>query len=215
MGRKKKKICIVIGIIISILLFFCCGEDYPDVVEWEGYTWYFTNLWRIVDNNYLEAIDAHEGGIYRAQIKDPEFDNLTVEVEIAKIYGNPDASMGLVLRSDDYLENGYYFLINISDENNFAVERLSGGNPDYLTASNTWETSPAVISNYKAWNKLRVTLSGDNFDFYINDTLVLSGTDPYIDSGYVNLRVAALYDQSDLKEQTKVWFRNFTITADE
>jgi hypothetical protein len=203
----------ILGIFI-LFTFTGCEDPYPDVAEWEGYTWHFTKTWRVLENNYLEAVDSSSGsgGIYYAQIRDPEFDDLSIEVEICKEYGNAIASMGIVLRSNDYLTDGLYFLINILEDNNYAVERVYDGNVTYLTPNNSWMTSDAINPDFSSWNTLRVDLSGEDMAFYINDVLVFEDSDNALDIGYVNLRVTALYDLSDRREFTKVWFRNLTIT---
>jgi hypothetical protein len=87
------------------------------------------------------------------------------------IRGNPN------LLSDGRWSQGYRF--QISQNGQFAV----------LRNSNTlqgWTATPA-LNQGSAWNELRVVAIGQNLSFYINGTLVWSGTDAKFASGRVGV----------------------------
>ncbi len=77
--------------------------------------------------------------------------------------------------------NAYMF--QYSNSGKYSVYKIAGG---VDTALQPWASSSA-IKRGNAWNELRVVASGPNFWFYINGTLVWSGSDSSYSSGRVGL----------------------------
>lgn len=88
------------------------------------------------------------------------------------VRGNPDP-----LDAFGAWRDGFSMLINNSGE--FAVYSFNNGS---LTVLQNWTASSAINQGYDyqsgGWNIIRVVANGNNVAFYINGTLVSSGTDP-------------------------------------
>ncbi len=113
------------------------------------------------------------------------FTNFTYQARLKRVSATGNSS-GLVVRgtpsfgTDNDWKTAYEFLYR--QDGTFSVWR--GVNGKWAALKN-WTASPAIVKN--GWNTLKVTADGSNFTFYINDTLVWSGTDTAIPSGQVGL----------------------------
>ena len=111
------------------------------------------------------------------------FTNFTYQARMRRVSPAGNSS-GLVVRgtpffdtSNDWL-TAYEFLYR--QDGTFSVWRGVNGTWVILKA---WTASSAIVPN--DWNTLKVVADGSNFQYYINDTLVWSGTDTAIASGQV------------------------------
>ncbi len=86
-----------------------------------------------------------------------------------------------------YWNNGYQF--TYANDGTFSVWKVVNGTW-YLGQDYTY--TPAIVIN--GWNVLRVVASGNNLYYYINGTLVWSGTDTSFASGYAGMGVDSLED---------------------
>lgn len=112
------------------------------------------------------------------------FGNFTYQARVKKATGTN--SLGLVVRGtptfgadNDWL-NSYQFLYNNSG--NFSVWVGVNG---VWTALKNWTTSSAIVPNN--WNTLKVVADASNLRFYINGTLVWSGTNTSFLTGQVGI----------------------------
>lgn len=75
------------------------------------------------------------------------------------------------------------YMFQYTRNQDFSVYKVVNG---VETALQFWTFSPAILAG-DAWNTLRVFASGNQFYFYINDTLVWSGSDTSLTTGKVGL----------------------------
>ncbi len=98
--------------------------------------------------------------------------------------------------------NWYHeYKLQYSRAGDFSVwVRVAGGSPVAIVP---WTFSPA-INQGDAWNTLRVVADGTSLTFYINDTLVWSGTDSSLSSGRAGV---GMYTDSTDDELRVDWAR--------
>jgi C1A family cysteine protease len=92
------------------------------------------------------------------------------------IRGNPAS-----LSSTFWWQPSYVF--QYSNDGMFSVYEMSSTGTS--VALKSWTTSSAIVKN--GWNTLKVVASGTSLKFYINGTLVWSGTDSTLTTGTVGL----------------------------
>ena len=84
------------------------------------------------------------------------------------------------IASSGHWNNGYLF--QYSNDGYYSVFKYVGGSS---TALQSWTATSTVVSG--DWNTLKVQMNGTSMSFWINDTLVWSGTDSSFSSGYAGL----------------------------
>jgi hypothetical protein len=143
--------------------------------------------WSIVDNAWYttEGLPDKISSVSYAA----NFTNFEYEVRLRRynppgyersnrlyIHGTPNP-MG---SSNDWY-NGYMF--QYDTEGDYSVWKYVNGSP--ITVK-YWDYS-AAINTDDAWNTLKVVANGSDFSFYINGTLVWSGSDSSLTSGRVGI----------------------------
>jgi hypothetical protein len=93
----------------------------------------------------------------------------------------------LIIRGDPSpLDSGKHwnkeYTFNYTNNGSYGVYKRSAGTE---TALKGWTTSSAIVKN--GWNVLKVTAKGSQLKFYINNTLVWSGTDSSFSGGTVGI----------------------------
>jgi hypothetical protein len=91
------------------------------------------------------------------------------------IHGTPDPLLS------QYYWNSYYSFQYTADGRYSVYKRVGGGSSVPLQR---WTISPAIVTGAN-WNTLRVVASGGQLRFYINGSLVWSGTDYSLSYGRV------------------------------
>jgi hypothetical protein len=116
--------------------------------------------------------------------------NFTYEVKLKRNHTTvSNYATGLVVRaagpydSENDWDNSYSFLFTPSGY--FAVGKDVAG---VGTTLQTWTSSPSIVVT--GWNRLKVTMDNNNIRFYINDSLVWSGTDSSLTAGQVGIVMA-------------------------
>jgi hypothetical protein len=95
--------------------------------------------------------------------------------------GVPGYSYGLIFRERD---NRNFYLARVSVNGQYALHKFVDGAGQVVTS---WTNSSAIRTDQ---NALLVVCVGDQIDFFINDTHVLSATDDSISSGDIGVFVA-------------------------
>jgi len=129
------------------------------------------------------------------------YSTLTYEVRMKRLGSSNSCANALLIRGDadqdswGWWDQSYTFnYVNYSGYGGpaYAVTRDHNGTYYNLTDPNNssvlWKSTSRV--NSAGWNTLKVTASGSHLKFYINGTLVWSGTNSYYSSGRVGV---ALY----------------------
>jgi len=143
-----------------------------------------TGTWTIHNSSYLKTLGA--ANKYASTYYNYDWTKLKYEVRI-KRFGCTSCSNGVYLRgtpsptsTDGGWENGYWFAY--SNNGYFSVWEGSSG--EYSPLEN-WTSSAAI--NKGGWNTLKVLADGSALKFYINGTLVWSGSDATLTAGKVGL----------------------------
>ncbi len=153
--------------------------------------WQFhTGTWS-VDSNYLRCTGAISTGSSASYTQD--YSNFTYEARLIR-YGSDTNANRLWIRgtvyplgSTNWWYNGYLF--QYTRNGAFSVYKSVAATS---TSLQSWTTSSA-INQGDAWNTLRVVANGSSLSFYINGTLVWSGSDASLTSGQVGV---GMYSES-------------------
>jgi hypothetical protein len=152
-----------------------------DTTGWESHsgTWY-------VDNDYYYS--AGLIGAYSSASYSSNFNDFDYQVQMWR-YGSAINTNNIIIRGtpnplDTLNRWDSYYSFQYSKDGYFSVwKKLSGDSP---VALQSWTSSSAILT-YDNWNTLQVIANGSNLQFYINGTLVWSGTDTSLSSGRVGL----------------------------
>jgi hypothetical protein len=152
-----------------------------------GWTAQPGSSWTDFYNSFVQTDGA--ANAYSSINNDGSFSSFTYEVRMKRVdFSGTGAPSGLIVRgtptfdSLNEWDSGYKFLY--SQDGTFSVWKRISGVASILQA---WTPSPAIISN--GWNTLKVTMDTDKMRFYINSTLVWSGTDSSLDTGMVGVQM--------------------------
>ena len=105
--------------------------------------------------------------------------NFTFEIKMMKLA--EDGAFGMVFRYDESKDEGYVF--GIFPHGGYFVWKINGPNNIYLELG----TSAFINEEMNAWNTLRITVTGNRFDCYINGSLIKSLRDNTYSVGKVGL----------------------------
>ena len=118
-----------------------------------------------------------------------DFSNFDYEVKMMRSNGTEGPANTILVRgtptplaSDNIWNSGYLFQYTI--DGRYSIWKVF---PDGSSTALQFWTSSSAINTGRAWNILRVIANGSNFYFYINGTLVWSGTDSTYSSGRVGI----------------------------
>jgi hypothetical protein len=142
--------------------------------------------WSVNSTYYYSNGLANSWSITSYNANFSNFDFQTKVMRYVPSYSS--GSSGVVVRGtpephdpDNDWRNGYYFLY--SREGDFSVWKTVSRTD---IAIQNWTPSP-VINTGDTWNTLRVVANGNSMYYYINGTLVWSGSDSSFSSGRVGL----------------------------
>ena len=120
------------------------------------------------------------------------YDDVEVQGRVMRAGGSNDSSFPAnyicvrmsTRRTSQYLwYTGYVF--GYSNAGNYSILRMDSNGT--VTTIQPWTDTDAV--NQDGWNDLRVVAEGEDFSFYINDTLVNSFTDSKYSKGYAGFEM--------------------------
>ncbi len=143
-----------------------------------------SGAWRVAYSEYYYT--AGTAGYSSASTYNQTYSNLDYSAKLWR-YGSDSNSNRLVVRasgsvgSDGHFSNEYVFQYDRAGS--FSVYKYVSG---VSTALQAW-TSSSAINQGNAWNTLRVVAVGSSFYYYINGTLVWSGSDASLASGRVGV----------------------------
>jgi len=145
---------------------------------------YFGSVWT-VGYDYLGTTGLE--GIWASAANNGTYSDFDYSTRI-RHSGCEACSTGLIVRgspipfgAENRWDSGYSFYINHFGQ--YSVWKYINGNG---TALQYWVNSPAINTD-SSWNILRSVAIGSNLYFYINDTLVWSGSDTTYTSGSVGI----------------------------
>ncbi len=151
--------------------------------------------------NYGETLALYDDGEYRVGIfreeyvawgnPEPALDlaDFEIEVDARAVEGPLDNNLGILVRYQEDDEGFYWF--QISSDGYYSVDWLAGD--EWVTVAG-WQESTAIQQGLGATNRLKVTCSGDQFIFSVNDTYLGTVTDGNLGSGNIGL-AAGTFDE--------------------
>lgn len=122
------------------------------------------------------------------------YDTITYEVRMRRTGGDESNPNRIIIRGtpqplgtgspdDDLYDWASGYAFQFANTGNFSIYKLDGTLNDTPLVENTAHAS--ILPD--DWNTLKVVASSDTFKFYINDSLVWSGTDASLSSGKVGI----------------------------
>ena len=142
-----------------------------------------SGVWSVVSSNYLYTEGRDD--LSNTCTYNKNFSNLDYSARLWRV--GPYANWLVIRGSDSVLSDGdmstAYFFQYVWDGKFSVYKRVGGGS---YTALKAWTDSSAIVQG-AAWNILRVKAFGSNLYFYINGSLVWSGTDSSLTSGRVGV----------------------------
>ena len=134
------------------------------------------------------------------------YDTITYEVRMRRIGGDSSNPNRVIIRgtplplgtgspTDDVNDWASGYAFQYANTGNFSVYKLNGTLSDIPLIENTAHAS--ILPG--DWNTLKVVARGETFKFYINDTLVWSGTDATYSSGINGIGLFWTGDPSTLQ----------------
>jgi hypothetical protein len=126
-------------------------------------------------------------GLWASIVHENKYPTLTYTVKMKRTTDYGSSANNVIIRgvttplTPDKLWNKAY-LFEYSDNGSFSVWKGSGGS---WTALKGWTSSSKI--NKEGWNVLKVTAKGSTLKFYINNSLVWSGTDSTFATGKVGI----------------------------
>ncbi len=147
--------------------------------------------WLPVSGNWTSTEKEYKGEVSISDLwgsivyNGNNFDNFVYQVRMKRA-GCDTCANQVMVRADPYplasknqWENGYSF--SYSSSGYFSIFKQTGG---IYSLIQDW-TLHSAINTGQAWNVLKVIAIGSNLQFYINDTLVWSGSDSSFSTGKV------------------------------
>jgi hypothetical protein len=152
-------------------------------------------------HNDGDTLSIYSGGEYRLAVytdsyvvwttPEPALDlsDFAIEVEARQVEGPLDNNLGLLVRYQENVDDFYWF--QISSDGYFSVDLREGGDWQSLIG---WEASPAIEQGLDVTNRLRLVCRSNEFNFYVNDSLVTTLVDDAYATGNIGL-AAGSFDE--------------------
>jgi hypothetical protein len=144
-----------------------------------------SGIWNTDDNYFF----THgEIGYWSSVSHSSDFDNFDYEVQMWR-YGSETNSNNIIIRGTPdplAIDNRWdsYYSFQYTRSGSFSVWKKLPGETSIVLQD--W-TSSSAINPGDAWNTLRVVAIDNDLNFYINGTLIWSGTDTSLSSGMVGI----------------------------
>jgi len=136
--------------------------------------------WQVIAGEYRAQSSASD--FMMAHYEAKQWDNLSVQMTCRRT-GNTGNSVAVTLRGtsdfDEYIGSGYVFQIAISGD--YSIWKQVNGSWSWLQP---WTNSPSITTGN---NTLTAVAEGSLLKFFINGTLVWTGSDSAFVSGHIGL----------------------------
>ncbi|WP_020559144.1 zinc-dependent metalloprotease family protein [Thiofilum flexile] len=147
-----------------------------------------SGIWSNISNLYIGT--SGRSAAWNHVIYSPTtYSKVDYSALIKRTGSNTSSSANLTIRGDGTVDStgACYncYLFQYTNSGYYSVWKVING---YYTALQSWTSSSSIYQN--SWNTLRVVAVGTSLKFYINGTLVWSGTDSSRTSGYVGMSMA-------------------------
>ncbi len=139
--------------------------------------------WGIASSEYYYTVGV--AGYSSSSTYNQTYTNLDYSAKLQRT-GDDYSANRLFIRSDSVISDGNFkncYEFQYTRDGSFSVYKRVNG---WITALKAWTSSSAINTNSN-WNTLRIVAVGSSFHFYINGTLVWSGSDTSLTSGRVGV----------------------------
>lgn len=155
-------------------------------------------------NEQLLITVAAPNTVQYSTLRDREYGDFAVEVDVTQLAGPAESSYGIIFRA---IDGQQFYRFDITGNGLFIIERHnSDGTWTRLVPE--WIPASALNQGLNVTNRLRVLASGQTLTFYANDVLLTQINDATYASGAVGLD-AGTFGGSNLQ----VAFDNVVITG--
>ncbi|MGC9333024.1 MAG: hypothetical protein ACP5JJ_02680 [Anaerolineae bacterium] len=112
-----------------------------------------------------------------------DLSDFLLEAEARQVEGALDNNLGLLVRYED---DEHFYWFQISSDGYFSVDLWEEGEWTSLVG---WEASPAIQQGLDATNRLRLVCRGNEFEFYVNDSLLTTLVEGTYSTGNIGLAI--------------------------
>jgi len=142
--------------------------------------------WTLASSSYYKSVGVGNG-TFSSIKRTGTYGDVTFESRMKRTSSQPNWANGLILRGAPTSLTSYKawmpsYWFAYTNSGQFSVWEYSAGGVE--TALQPWTTSAAITTT---WNKLKVTAVGSRLNFWINGTLVWTGTDTSFTTGQLGL----------------------------
>lgn len=136
----------------------------------------------VANSQLLITVNA-ANTIQYATLREPEFDNFTLEIDARQLSGSPESSYGVLFRMRSPEE---FYRFEITGDGSYMLERRSADGR-WMRFIDDWRASEAINPGLNTLNRLKVEARGPVISVYVNDTLLLQANDNAYASGLIAL----------------------------
>jgi len=197
--QKRQMVTCLLGLVVS-LLFVACAPQIPrqgapvgrDVLyrdnfdpiqagPWltEGDSQAYTSL---ADGRLIIDVDA-ANLIQFVTLRDPQFDDFILEVDVRQLDGTPDSSHGILFRMQG---TDAFYRFAITGTGFFIVERRDADG-SWHRLMRDWAESSAINQGLNVINQMRVEAVGSRLSVYVNGQLLQQLADTQYSRGTIAL----------------------------
>jgi hypothetical protein len=163
-------------------------EDFTSDFNSDHIGWNPVNgTWNLASSNWYTTVGAADE--WASVAHSGIYGDVTYEAKLKRTGSSTHFANALVIRgnhgslmTDKQWKYGYWF--QYADDGQFCVYKRINGTLTYLQ---TWTASAAIVTG--GWNTLKVVAVGSSLKYYINGTLVWSGSDTSRQVGNVGIEM--------------------------
>ena len=174
---------------------------------WKGHS----SNWWVADDAWYTSQDDKD---WTSTSYEEDYADFDYQVKLRREGCDHCANVLLIRGAPDPLstDNNWHsaYLFEYTRKGDYSVWVNDGNSGSEWTSLQSW-TETDAIDPYDNWNTLRVVANGTDLYFYINDTLVWSGTDSSLSSGRVGV---AMYSDGTSGDQLWVDWAALTTSED-
>lgn len=156
---------------------FVVGETGPWQVEGDA-----LGRTAVLDEQLVIQVNA-PAMIQFATLSEPLFSDFVLQVDGRILVGVPQSSYGVLFRMQSATQ---FYRFSITGDGQYMVERRNADG-SWTRFVPDWTSTPAINQGVGAVNQLRITATGSNMRFYVNDTLLQQVVDDQYASGTMGL----------------------------
>lgn len=136
----------------------------------------------VANSQLLITVNA-ANTIQYATLREPEFDDFTLEVDARQLSGSPESSYGVLFRMRSPEE---FYRFEVTGEGTFMLEKRTADGR-WTRFIDDWRASDAISPGLNTLNRLKIDTRGPLITVYVNNTLLLQANDNAYAGGLIAL----------------------------